>query len=148
MFGVRSLAFVAPRADVQMKQKRAQKNPRRDQKRPRPVGTRSLLGSQFVARENKNLLVGSERSLARGILLKLGSLGLLAAPTTKSCCCQGQRGKLCEWQSRSAHKCQCWGRGRRMTQGVVVGNGREYFAGRQKLCYLLLTWSCHCRCHM
>ena len=38
--------------------------------------------------------------------------------------------------------------GWRMTQGLVVENEREYFVGRQKLCYLLWTWSCRCRCHM
>ena len=64
----------------------------------------------------------------------------------KSGCCQGHREQLCEWQSRSAHKCE--GGGWRMTQGLVVENEREYFVGRQKLCYLLWTWSCRCRCHM
>ena len=64
----------------------------------------------------------------------------------KSGCCQGHREQLCEWQSRSAHKCE--GGGWRMTQGLVVENEREYFVGRQKLCYLLWTWSCRCRCQM
>ena len=136
--------------------KGAEEPKKRSKKTKAGFATRSLLGSQFVTRENKNLLVGSERSVARGILPSLGSFGQFAALNTwtgvrgdqprKSGCCHGHREQLCEWQPRSAHKCE--GGGWRMIQGMVVGNEREYFVGRQKLCYLLWTWSCRCRCQM
>ena len=42
----------------------------------------------------------------------------------KSGCCHGHREQLCEWQPRSAHKCE--GGGWRMIQGMVVGNERIF----------------------
>ena len=114
--------------------KGAEEPKKRSKKTKAGFATRSLLGSQFVTRENKNLLVGSERSVARGILPKVGSFGQFAALNTwtggrgdqprKSGCCHGHREQLCEWQPRSAHKCE--GGGWRMIQGMVVGNERIF----------------------